>query len=190
MYHDGQTYIWVPSALTLWQLTTETAAIVNAVHSQIGKPSVSVGDLNPYYFALNDLDMGGAPFTRDATPGMAVCGPIQNLTYLPLTYVTLLVMFGGDVEGLPVWFEIPSKAANVPAVLAALDPDNPTWETWGTFGESHKPVQLGTKWYRSTALGQSGDLLDASLFIAASQQGNLPLLTKSEYMALQPQNNP
>ena len=188
MYHNGQTYIWVPSALTLWQLTAETAAIVNAVHSQIGKPLVSAGDQNPYYLALNDLDMGGAPFTRDATPGMAVCGPIQNLTYLPMEYVALIVMFGGDVEGLPVWFEIPSKTANVPAVLAALDPANPTWETWGTFGESHKPVKLGEKWYRSTALGQSGSLLDASVFIAASQQGSLPLITKSEYMALQPQN--
>lgn len=172
----------MPSALTLWQLTTETAAIVNAVHAMIGKPSVSVGDLNPYYFALNDMDMGGAPFTRDALPGMAVCGPIQNLSYLPIEYITLIVLFGGDVEGLPVWFEIADINATVPAPWQTLDPERTTWANWGTFGESHKPVEIDGKWYRSNAVGQSGQLLDASQFVNLG----LTILTKAEYHAIQP----
>lgn len=172
----------MPSALTLWQLTTETAAIVNAVHSQIGKPSVSVGDLNPYYFALNDLDMGGAPFTRDATPGMAVCGPIQNLTYLPIDYITLIVLFGGDVEGLPVWFEISDINASVPVPWQSIDSERKTWADWGTFGESHKPRKIGTKWYRSSAVGASGQLLDASQFVGLG----LTVLTRSQYLDILP----
>lgn len=182
MYHDGKTYIWVPSQLTLWQLTAETAAIVNAVHGMIGKPLVSAGDQNPYYLALNDLDMGGAPFTRDATPGMAVCGPIQNLSYLPIDYITLIVLFGGDVEGLPVWFEIDDINASVPLPWQSIDSERKTWADWGTFGESHKPRKIGTKWYRSSAVGASGQLLDASQFVGLG----LTVLTRSQYLDILP----
>jgi len=117
---------------------------------------------------------------------MAVCGPIQNLSYLPIDYITLIVLFGGDVEGLPVWFEINDINASVPAPWQTLDPERTTWATWGTFGDSHKPTKIGTKWYRSNAVGQSGQLLDASQFVNLG----LTILTKAEYQAIQPVVNP
>lgn len=179
MYHDGKTYIWIPSALTLNKVTTATAALIKTVHTALSLPLVTAGQLNPYYFDLNDLDMGGAPFTRDATPGMAVCGPIENLSYLPLDYVSLIVAFGGEVEGLPVWFEISDPTSACP-----FSDDSESWEIWGTFGESHKPVQLGSKWYRSSAVGQSGALLDASAWTTLRAAGQLVVKTKAEYLAI------
>lgn len=186
MYHDGKTYIWIPSALTLNKVTTATAALINTVHTALSLPLVTAGQLNPYYFDLNDLDMGGAPFTRDAEPGLAVCGPIANLSYLPIEYVRLICAFGsvsaqvlgisaGDIEGLPVWFEISDVKAVCP-----LGNGTETWETWGTFGESHKPVKLGTKWYRSSAVGESGALLNASAWVNAA----VTVKTRAEYLTI------
>lgn len=186
MYHDGKTYIWIPSALTLNKVTTATAAIINAVHTALSLPLVSAGDLNPYYFDLNDLDMGGAPFTRDAEPGMAVCGPIENLSYLPLDYVSLIVAFGGEVEGLPVWFELNGINSDCP--FSTTTPKE-RWSTWGTFGESHKPVLLGNKYYRSNAVGQSGAMLDASAWTSLRAAG-LTVKTKAEYLAIVAANTP
>lgn len=203
MINDGKTYIWIPSALTLNKLTTETAALVNAVHTALSLPLVTVGQLNPYYFDLNDLDMGGAPFTRDALPGVAVCGPIENLGYLPLDYVSLIVAIGqaanavesqltgeasllfGDVEGLPVWFELSD-----PTAICPLGDGVETWNEWGIFGDSHKPTQYGDKWYRSNAVGQSGQLLDASAWTTLRAAGALTVKTKAEYLAIVAENAP
>lgn len=184
MIGDGKTYIWIPSQLTVWLLTDETAAIVNAIHMALGRQLVNAGDPNPYYFYMNDLDMGGAPFTRDKLPGMAVCGPIDNLAYISIDQIQLIISCGGEIEGLPLWFEIDDIEANVPANLLAISNTGPTWETWGTFGESHKPRKIGDKWYRSTAIGQSGDLLLASIAIASG----VTLLTKAQYLELLPSN--
>ena len=187
MYHNGQCYIWIPSALTLSTLTAETAATINAVHTAINqatgssmKTDYQVGQLHEYYFVLNDLDMGGAPFTRDALPGMAVCGPIANLAYMPLSYVALIVAFGGDVEGLPVFFEIDDVEAECP--FSTANPKE-TWKTWGTFGESHKPTNIGEKWYRSSDVGASGQKMDASQWVGYMQVGGV-LLTQAQYAAL------
>jgi hypothetical protein len=182
MHNDGRTYIWLPSGLTLNKLTTETAAIVNAVHTAIGAPLVTAGQTNPYYLDLNDLDMGGAPFTRDAEPGMACCGPIENLAYMALDYVSLIVAFGGQVEGMPVFFELDDIEAECP-----FSDSNETWETWGIFGESHKPVQLGDKWYRSSNVGESGAVLLASQWVPYRQAGGV-VLTVAEYQAVQAAN--
>lgn len=186
MYNNGQTYLWVPSMLTLSTLTPEAVTVVNGVHAAIGKPSVTVDSLNPYYFVLNDLDMGGAPFTRDATPGMAVCGPIANLSYMPLSYVALICAFGGDVEGLPVFFEIADIKADCP--FSTTTPKE-TWETWGTFGESHKPRKIGAKWYRSSDVGESGQKMLASQWVGYMQAGGT-VLTVTQYQALQPEGIP
>lgn len=186
MINDGKTYIWIPSALTLNRLTAETAALVNTVHTAVGLPAgFAAGQTNPHYLDLNDLDMGGAPFTRDAQPGMAVCGPIENLGYLPLDYVSLIVAFGGNVEGLPVWFEIDDIEAPCP-----FSDSDETWETWGTFGQSHLPVEIGGKWYRSVAVGQSGQLLDASAWVPLRSAGQLVVKTKAEYLAIVAENQP
>lgn len=187
MYNDDKTYLWIPSMLTLSSMSAQAVATINAVHAMIGKPLVTAEMMNPYIMALNDLDMGGAPFTRDATPAMAVCGPIENLGYLPLDYVALIVAFGGDIESLPVWFELDS--INVDCPFSTATPKE-KWATWGTFGESHKPVPLGGKWYRSCAVGQSGELLSASDWVGLMATGQLVVKTKAEYMAIQTANQP
>lgn len=200
MHHDGKCYLWIPSMVSLSSLSAEAVALINAVHTVIGKPLVTEAGQNPYVMALNDLDMGGAPFTRDAEVrnglSMAVCGPIENLSYLPLPYVQLLVAFYGDVEALPVWFELDDLTDEVPASFPnrtyTTGPiDNPiehvhTWATWGVFGASHAPIQYGDKWYRSTCVGESGQMLDASQYI----NSGLTIKTKAEYLAIVAENSP
>ena len=198
MFNNGLIYLWVPSALTLSYLTAETAAQVNAVHAMIGDPRTSyvAGELNPYYFQLNDLDMGGAPFTRDATPGKAVCGPIENLAYLSLDYVTLIVVFGGELEAFPVFFELDLLTGQVPESFPErtyIDAEGVeqvhTWETWGVSGASHAPVQYGLKWYRSAAYGAAGTMLNASQWISYRNVGGI-VKTLGEYRAIQAANAP
>lgn len=201
MYNNGQCYIWIPSALTLNKLTTETAAIVNAVHTALSLPTVSAGQTNPYYLDLNDLDMGGAPFTRDAEPGLAVCGPIQNVAYLTPQYAQLIVAFGavaaqmlgigaGDIEGMPVFFELDSLSGEVPASFPGRTYTTGTignevthvhtWETWGVVGESHRSQLIGDKYYRSSNYGQAGTTLHASEWANAG----LTVKTVAEYQAI------
>lgn len=88
----------------------------------------------------------------------------------------------GDIEGLPVWFEIDDINASVPLPWQAIDTERTTWADWGTFGDSHKPTKIGTKWYRSSAVGSSGQLLDASQFVGLG----LTVLTRSQYLDILP----
>jgi len=178
MHNNGQCYIWIPSFLTLSTLSAEAAATINAVHTALGLPGTNfaAGQQNPYILTLNDLDMGGAPFTRGVGSEIACCGPIDNKSFLSIPYISLIVAFGGEVEGLPVWFEIDDLTA-----LCPFDADGKlTWEEWGVFGQSHQPVQIGEKWYRSNAVGQSGELLYASAWVGRG----LTVLTQAEYVAL------
>jgi hypothetical protein len=182
MINDGQCYFWIPSPFTVSVLTAEAAATINAVHTAIGlqPTNLKAGSSNPYILRLNDFDMGGAYFTRDAEPGMSVCGPIFNFAYLSLQDVQLLVAFGGEVEGFPVWFELDDLDSPCP-----FSESDETWEKWGVFGESHKPTKIGEKWYRSSAVGASGDLLYASRFLSAG----VPVLSLSEYQAVVSENS-
>jgi len=180
MKNDGQCYIWIPSFLTLSVLSELAAQTVNAVHTAFGLPGTNfvAGNQNPYILLLNDLDMGGAPFTRGRGSELALCGPIENQSFLTIDYASLLVAFSGDVEGLPVWFEID----NIESLSSFSEEE--TWETWGTFGESHKPVQIGSKWYRSNCVGESGAKLYASDWVSKLQTG-LIVITKDDYLDLQ-----
>lgn len=179
MYNDGKCYLWVPSSLTLSVLTAQAAATINAVHTALNqaygltkKANYQAGETHEYYLPLNDLDMGGAPFTRDATPGMACCGPIENMAYLGVDYASLIVAFGGEIEALPVWFELDSLTGEVPSTFpnrTYTDEQNVehihTWQTWGVWGQSHHPVQYGGKWYREAIYGESGTRLLASQWV-------------------------
>lgn len=189
MIGDGKIYLWIPSCLSLSTLDSQAVSIINAAHGAIGRPLVSTASQNPYIMALNDLDMGGAPFTRDAEPGMACCGPIENLSYLNLDYVSLIVAFGGDIEGLPVFFELSSNPASTDCPFSTTTPKE-KWSTWGTFGESHKPVKIGSKWYRSNAVGESGTLMNASAWVPLRNSGALTVLTRGEFQAVQQANQP
>lgn len=184
MRNDGRCYIWIPSFLTVSTLSELAANTINQVHTALGLPAGFVeGGQNPYILILNDLDMGGAPFTRGIGSELAVCGPIENKSFLSLDQLGLIFAFGGDVEGFPVWFEFDDPTADCP--FSATDPPE-TWETWGTFGDSHKPVQIGAKWYRSSAVGQSGALLHASQWVPLRSAGQVTVLTTEQYTAIVP----
>lgn len=199
MHNDGKTYLWLPSCLTLSTLDAQAVAIMNTVHTAIGKPMVSVTSENPYILRLNDLDMGGAAFTRNQEPAMACSGPIENLEYLDLQYVSLIVAFGqvasqmdsrlfGDIEGLPVWFELTVDPSTIDCPLSTTTPKE-KWSTWGTFGDSHRPVKLGLKWYRSNAVGESGTMLHASQWMSYRASGGT-VLTVSQFKEIQSANQP
>lgn len=184
MINDGQCYLWLPSFLTLSTLSAEAATTINAVHTQLGLPGTDFveGGHNPYILLLNDLDMGGAPFTRGTGSELARCGPIDNKSFLSIPYVSLLTAFGGDVEGLPVFFEIDNITDPCP-----FSESEETWETWGTYGESHKPTQIGDKWYRSNDVGQSGVKLHVSQWVSKLATG-LVVITTDAYKTLQVNN--
>jgi hypothetical protein len=177
MMNDGNCYFWIPTSFTLSVLSGQAAATINAVHTAIGIPltNLQAGSTNPYILRLNDFDMGGAYFSRDKEPGMSCCGPVFNFSYLSLQDISLLMAFGGEVEGFPVFFEIDDITDPCP-----FSDDDETWETWGTFGQSHLPVQVGDKWYRSSAVGESGELMLASQWV----NSGLTILTVAEYQAL------
>jgi len=188
MINDGKCYIHIPSFLTLSALSAEAAAAVNAVHTALGLPAgFSAGDTNPHILALNDFDMGGAPFTRGTGAELAWLGPIDNQSFLTLDQLALIVAFGGDIEGYPVWFEIEDITAECPfAPEPAEGETKETWETWGTSGQSHLPREIGDYWYRSSAVGASGQLMNASQWVPLRSAGTVTVLTKSEYLAVLP----
>lgn len=202
MINNGRIYLWIPSMLSLSTLSAEAVATINAVHTALGRPTVTEADQNPYIMALNDLDMGGAPFTRDYEPGMAICGPIENLAYLGLDYVTLIVTFGGEIEALPVFFELTEAELDQPVPAAfpertyvdaeaqeGAQEQEHTWRTWGVSGASHAPVEYGGKWYRSVNYGASGTPLRASQWVGYRNGGGI-VKTLAEYQAIQAANAP
>lgn len=197
----------IPTCLTFSDLregiTPEAIATINAFLTSKGQPTLPTdpeqakGLPNPFVLSLNDFDMGGAAFLRtDSMSGLATCGPIDNFNHMPLEYMSLIVGVGGDIEGFPVWFEIDDPTALCPfAPDDLLDEDgNPipqeTWETWGTHGESHKPVQHGAKWYRSSAVGYSGELLKASEWVPLHSAKSITVLSRSEYLTIVEANAP
>lgn len=178
MFNDGKCYVWLPSYLTLSTLSADAAAAVNAVHAALGPTGFSAGDQNPYFLQIVDFAVGGGAFIRSEGNPLAWLGPIENKAFLTLDYVSLIVAFGGNVEGLPVWFRLDD-----PAHACPFSDSDETWETWGVFGASHQPVQIGDFWYRSSAVGQSGDLLDASDWVPHRAAG-LTVLNRDEFNAV------
>lgn len=100
---------------------------------------------------------------------------IRDTGLVSIQIVQLLLSKGAEVEGYPVFFEIDDITDPCP-----FSDDDETWETWGVFGESHKPVQIGDKWYRSNNVGASGTPLPASQWANRDD-----VLSVADYLALQ-----
>lgn len=185
MKNDGQCWIYLPTDLTDPVLTESAAAAVNLVHAQLSRPLVAAGQRNPYYDVITQIGVAeGASIVR--TEPLAACGPVANLKRVPLSLVSLVVMVAGDVEGLPVFFELSADPATLDCQFSTEQPKE-KWSTWGTYGLSHVPVQLGSKWYRSSAVGQSGKLMNASEWFG--KQG-LTIKSLAEYQAIVAANQP
>lgn len=178
MINDGQCYIHIPVELTFSTLNESAASRINTLHTILGRMSVSAGDANPYYLRLTEVAIASS---IDRGGDMAIIGPIDHIEHIPLTMIDLILGVDGDVEGLPVWFELSSDPATIDCPFSTTTPAE-KWSVWGTFGESHKPIQIGTKWYRSSAVGQSGSLMVASWWASLSRSNAISL---SQFQAIQ-----
>lgn len=184
--NDNQCWIHLPVELTEPTLTQDAAALINAVHSLINQPTVTAGTRNPYYDVIAQIGIANGA-SIDRSESQAACGPIANTNRIPLSLVDLVIGVGGEVEGLQVYFELPNVNAICP-----LGDGVETWATWGTFDHgngvvSHAPTQYGTKWYRSSEVGQSGTRLLASVWSQFSR-GNV--ISVSQFQAIQAENQP
>lgn len=143
-------------------------------------PSALGGDDQIYGLTLVCVSRG--LFVQDS-PGVdtvSISG-IRDTNLVSIPIVQLLLSKGADVLGYPVFFEI----TDINSVCPFSDSEE-TWETWGVFGESHKPIQLGDKWYRSNAVGESGELMAASEFMIEG----LTIISVNDYQIIQSENQP
>lgn len=180
MKNDGQCWIHIPTDLTDPTITNAATLAINQLHQLLNKPLVSTGQRNPYYDVITQIGIAEGAAIERSTP-LAACGPISNLNRVRLDLVDLVVAVGGDVEGLPVFFELTTDPTLTDCPFSTLSPKE-KWSVWGTFGESHVPTQLGSNWYRSSAVGQSGKLMNASYWSAISRSNVISL---ADFQAIQ-----
>jgi hypothetical protein len=183
--NDGRCWIHLPTDLTDPTLTESAAGAINFIHQLQSRPLVAAGQRNPYYDVITQIGIAPGASINRVLP-LAECGPVNNLARVPLSLVDLVIAVGGEVEGLPVFFELAADPATLDCPFSTTTPVE-KWSTWGTFGQSHVPVQIGNRWYRSSAVGQSGELLKASLWIARSRSNVISL---AEYQQILSENAP
>lgn len=142
-------------------------------------PSVLGGDDQIYQLVLVCATRG---LIVDDEPGASevLISGLRDTNLVSIPIVQLLVSKNADVLGYPVFFEI----EDINAVCPFSD-SGETWATWGVFGESHKPMRFGNKWYRSNNVGASGEPLPASVFLTAG----VPILSVAQYQAIQQANS-
>lgn len=148
----------------------------------IAKLPLQPGDPNPFFPVVDAITREGANTitpSNDMTTPVAV-GPVTRDMWRLPEYAMVLALCGGDVIDMPVWFEIDDATDECP-----FSDSGETWETWGVFGESHKPLPMGNKWYRSNAVGQSGELLRASQWVPVSIASGLKVLSVTEFREIQ-----
>lgn len=83
---------------------------------------------------------------------------------LPLSGVDQWCALGSEVFDYEVWHEIDDITTLCPYSVDTGEPGwvQETWETWGTVGASHKPIEIDGKWYRSNLYGVAGTRLEAT----------------------------
>lgn len=169
--------IKIPTWVTFNRIPLGTpAAGLAALNAALGT-SLAIGDSNPVWADLQDLDLGGGPLVRGAgLLDLAEVTPLENLSFLSLPQVQLAVVVGGDVLGMPVYFVVADKTAEVPAsfpnrtyfVEDPEDPENPTetvhtWETYYDGMPGHDPIEIdGAFWCSSANTWNLGQPLPAS----------------------------
>lgn len=159
-------YLALPTGLTFSDIREGIPPQAIPTLNAVFQTALETGSDNPVVLRLNDFDMGGAAFLRGAgMSDLAYCGPIENISHIPETYLQLMVGVGGDLLGYPVWFEIPDPTADIPATFPnrtyeeLVDPEDPeagttttvhTWETWGASTRPDLlPQEINGTWYRS-----------------------------------------
>lgn len=175
MKNDGQCWIHVPTDLTDPALSESAAQLVNGLRALYDLPELAAGDANPYYLQIIRIGIASGA-SIEIVNGMSACGPVTKVDRIPLALADDILAVGGDIEGFPLFIRLTDINAICP-----FGDGVETWATWGTVGESHKPVQYGTFWYRSTAVGVQGTLMNVSQLEPVRQQ----LITLSQFKTIQ-----
>lgn len=115
-------------------------------------------------------------FVTDDGSGVVYIDGIKDVQLVTVSLVRLLLANGAEIYGYPAFFEVEDKDAICP-----FSDSNETWENWGVHEGSHEIVQIGEKWYKSSAHGASGEPLPASVWGAVP---DLVVLSSSEFQAL------
>jgi len=183
--NDGLCWIHLPVDMTDPVLSDNATTIINQLHQSLGKPLVTAGQRNPYFDFIVQIgiSLGGGV---DRSSSLAAIGPVLNLTRVNLSLVDLVIAVGGEVEGLPVFFELTVDPATIDCPFSTATPKE-SWAVWGTSGASHVPVPIGNKWYRPSSVGASGALMKASLWSTLSRANVRSL---AEYQAIVKANGP
>lgn len=149
------------------------------------------GRPSPFFEALDNALQDGATLVRgsgNSTSLAYVEGQIDAEWKEP-SRILLVLLAGGNVEGCEVFFELDDLDVPVPESFPGAEDE--TWETWGVAGESHKPVKIGDKWYRSSLYGQPGDPMSADKFVSLIYPGQsgIKVISIQDFVKIQQANN-
>lgn len=131
---------------------------------------------NDYIYGLTLVCVTRGLFVEDISNTHVKIDGITSTSLLTVSLVRILLSASAEVKGYPAFFELD----NVTDVCPFSDSDE-TWAQWGVVGQSHAPVKIGEKWYRSSCFGASGEKLAASVWGAVE---SLTVLSDVEYLAI------
>lgn len=143
------------------------------------------GEPSPFFETLDNLTQEGAAVNRGSSHTATAAIVAALPAWLGADQMALLTAAGGDIEDEQIFFELSSLEAAVPESFPErMNGETPhTWATWGVNGQSHHPIQIGEKWYRSNQYGGGGVCLKATEWVPYLLAGGV-VLTRHQYLAL------
>lgn len=155
-------------------------ALTQANALKPGKPS-------PFFEALDNATQDGAVLVRGngASTDLAYVEGDIDLEWQEPGRIALVVLAGGEVQGVTVWFELDD-----PDAVCPLGNGTEQWDEWMEGGANSEPVRKGDKWYRSSSnYNNGGSPLLASQWVAYYLGGGQVLSTLA-YQAIVDDSEP
>lgn len=135
------------------------------------------GDPSLFFYVVDAANReGGTVSLGESSLDLATVEPILRPRWMTPQFATAVVMAGGDTEGLLVYFEIDDPTDSCP-----FSGEGQTWNEWGTYGDSHLPVQRGDKWYRSSRVGKEGTPMKSSEWVPHYLRGEITPISETEF---------
>lgn len=160
------------------------------------------GDPNPFFAVIDAIKREGGQVNLGSGPTeLASAFPVSRAEWQQIGYCIALVVTGGDVTGMQVYFEISDLSAEVPAsfpnrTYSQFDEANPeaeptevthTWATWYGGMPGHDPIEIGGQFYCSSAnTWDRGRPLAASAWALLVAAQSLVVKSVAEVQAMQP----
>lgn len=190
------TIIQIPTWATFNKIPPGTPADKLATLGALLGITLNVGDANPIWPDLQDLDLGGGhlKYRGSTMEELAEFIGIENTSFLTIPYIQMAVAIGGEVELYPVMLELPADLdTEIPAsfpnrIIHSLDENEQPVETIHTFA-SYFPPEVrreidGTVY--SPAQAWAGQVQGAHLKASEWVASGLPVITVAEFQALLP----